>query len=234
MQLPSVMLWGDSIGRGIDFDSVRGRYAVLRENFERVLRRRGVIDIDNRARFGATVTDGLKDYMEADAGEGIVLLEYGGNDCNMPWADVSENPGTLHAAATPLELFEDTLTRFARLVKERGGRPLLVTPPPLIAERFVPWVSQGLNASAILRYLGDVQHVYRWHERYANAVKRVANTLRCGLVDLRDRLLAEPDYPSLVGVDGMHINERGHAVIADALEQLLPEALRADTMPRQK
>lgn len=225
MQLSGVVLWGDSIGRGIDFDSARGRYAVLRENFERVLRRRGVIDIDNRSRFGATVVDGLKDYEASGLTDGTMLLEYGGNDCNMPWDKVSQDPSQQYEAATPLHVFEETLTRFARLVKERGGRPLLVTPPPLVAERFVPWVSQGLDEGTIRRYLGDVQHVYRWHERYSNAVRRVALALRCGLVDLRDRLLAEQDYPSLVGVDGMHITQRGHEVIADALAELLPAAL---------
>ena len=225
MRLPSVILWGDSIGRGIDFDSARGRYAVMRENFEKVLRRRGVIDIDNRSRFGATVVDGLKDYEASGLREGTILLEYGGNDCNMPWDQVSADPSRLYEAATPLRVFEETLAKFVRLIKERGGRPLLVTPPPLVAERFVPWVSQGLNEGAIRSYLGDEQHVYRWHERYANAVRRVAENLRCGLVDLRDRLLAEADYPALVGVDGMHISEQGHAVIADALEELLPALL---------
>lgn len=226
MQLSSLTLWGDSIGRGIDFDSVRGRYAVLRENFERMLRGRGVIDIDNRSRFGATVVDGLNDYQASNLQGGTMLLAYGGNDCNMPWAQVSRDPSRLYDAATPLNVFEETLARFAGLVKERGGKPVLMTPPPLVAERFAAWVSQGLDAGAILRYLGDVQHVYRWHERYANAVRRVATQLRLNLVDLRDALLAHNDYPSLVGVDGMHINEKGHAVIADALTTLLPAALR--------
>ncbi len=225
MQLPGVTLWGDSIGRGIDFDIARGRYAVLRRHFTRLLEERGVIRIDNRSRFGATVVDGLEDYKASGLTEGTMLLEYGGNDCNMPWREVSQEPQRLHQAAIPLPLFEETLAKFARLVKERGGRPLLVTPPPLMAERFVPWVSQGLDDGAILRYLGDVHHVYRWHERYANAVRRVAVQLRCGLVDLRDRLLQERDYPSLMGVDGMHINQQGHIVIADALAELLPGEL---------
>ena len=62
MKYPSLALWGDSIGRAIDFDSVRGRYAVLRQGFYRLLADRGIIEVDNHARFGATVTEGLQDF----------------------------------------------------------------------------------------------------------------------------------------------------------------------------
>lgn len=226
MKYAGIALYGDSIGRGIDFDSGRGRYAVLRTNFSKILKERGIADIDNRSRFGATVTDGLKDYESSvEGGHPYVMLAFGGNDCNMPWELVAREPDRLHDAATPLPLFEATLRRFGERIARGGKTPLLLTPPPLIAERFAAWVSQGLDGAAIQRYLGDVQHVYRWHERYANAVRRVGKSLNCAVLDLRDRLLSEERYPSLVGIDGMHINIEGHQAIAGHMEALLAEAL---------
>ena len=43
-----------------------------------------------------------------------------------------------------------------------------------------------------------------------------------GAILARDLLLAADDYPSLVGVDGMHLNEQGHAFLAEAVEERLP------------
>lgn len=227
MKYPDIALWGDSIGRGIDFDAQRGRYAVMRQHGVKLLQERGIVRIDNRCRFGATVTEGLSDFEQSPAVEaGHVAIAYGGNDCNMPWAEVAQQPDVSHSAATPLPQFEETLRAFVKAVRDRGKLPILVTPPPLIAQRFVAWVSQGLNRQAIRRYLGDIQHVYRWQERYDLAVRRVAQTLRCQLFDLRDVLLASDNYPRLCSVDGMHLNELGHLYVANAVEEALPRLVQ--------
>jgi acyl-CoA thioesterase-1 len=232
VKYPSIALWGDSIGRGIDFDEVRGRYAVLKQTFYRLLEERGIIRIDNHAKFGATVTDGLQDF-EATQGidSGYVAIEYGGNDCNFAWEKAAVNPQGVYEANTPLPLFEQTLRRFVLAVRERGLKPLLVTPPPLYAQRFVAWVSQGLDKANILKYLGDEQRVYRWQERYALAVHRVAAAMACPLFDLRDVFLVYDDFPGLYGVDGMHPNAQAHDLIARAMEESLAGGLITGTCP---
>lgn len=212
-----VALWGDSIGRGIAYDTTRGRYAVMTDHFDRLLAREGSLRIDNHSRFGATIVEGLDDFLAAgDLTASIVAMEYGGNDCNMPWADIANNPNINHLAKVELPVFEEKLAAFVHAVRDRGLRPLLVTPPPLDAQRFVAWVSQGLDAHNILTFLGDVEHVYRWQERYSIAVRRVADTLACSRFDLRDAFLEARDMPSLYSEDGMHPNEKGHRLIADA------------------
>jgi hypothetical protein len=99
---------------------------------------------------------------------------------------------------------------------------VLITPPPLVAERFVPWVSRGLNEENILRYLGDAHHVYRWQEQYGLAVHKVARHTQCKLFDLRAFFLRERVLGDLYCIDGMHPNEEGHRVIYQAVEQMLP------------
>ena len=226
MQYPDIALWGDSISRGIDYDQGRGRYAVMRRHAARILEEKGIIRVDNHSRFGATVEDGLRDFEStAIVGPGHVAIAFGGNDCNMPWEAISEAAGKDHQAAVPLPLFEETLRRFTALAKERGLRPILITPTPLIARRFFAWVSRGLDGAAIRRFLGDVQHIYRWQERYSLAVRRVAMLEGCGLFDARDALLASRHYPALCGRDGMHLNERGHAWLAEAVISALPRLL---------
>ncbi|MHC1786764.1 MAG: SGNH/GDSL hydrolase family protein [Christensenellales bacterium] len=222
MLYQDIALWGDSIGRGIDFDPGRGRYAVLSGAFCKLLEERGILRIDNHARFGATVTEGLEDFeATATLGARCVAIQYAGNDCNLDWAAVAREPSLEHPAKTPLPLFEQTLRRFVARVRERGHLPLLVTSPPLYAQRFVAWVSQGIDKANILGYLGDEQHVYRWQERYAVAVHRVAQDMGVRLFDLRDAFLAAADFPALCGVDGMHPNQAGHQMIAQAVEAAL-------------
>lgn len=212
-----VALWGDSIGRGIAYDIPRGRYAVMSNHFARILNEEGSVAIDNRSRFGATIQEGLEDFLSSEpVSATVVAIEYGGNDCNMPWADIASDPTIMHPAKVELGVFEEKLSAFVLAVRERGLRPLLVTPPPLHAQRFFAWVSQGLNAGNILSFLGDVGHIYRWQERYSIAVRRVADALQCPLFDLRDAFLKDHDMPSLYSPDGMHPNEKGHRLIADA------------------
>ena len=68
-------------------------------------------------------------------------------------------------------------------------RAVLVVPPPIDAEKYFAWVSKNLNPKAILKYLGDVQHIYRWQERYALAVAEIGSKLNCTILNLRDAFL---------------------------------------------
>jgi hypothetical protein len=112
----------------------------------------------------------------------------------------------------------------------------LVTPPPLDAQRFFNWVTKGLDAEAVLRYLVDVQNIYRWQERYAIAVRDVALETGCDIFDLRDVFLARMDVADLISLDGMHPNTKGHMLIAESLLrkdcQYIKPALPSTPVPK--
>ncbi len=219
----SLALWGDSIGRAIGFHEGRGRYAVIKPNYRDMLLGGKVLNILNHARFGATLPEGMEDFEQTpEVDAPVVAIEYGGNDCNFDWASVAADPSLPHQPATPLPQFEDMLRRFIQLVKARGKTPLLITPPPLDAQRFFDWVTQGLNAQAVLQFIGSVQHIYQWQERYAAAIQHVARLARCRLFDLRDVFLASGDIQAHLCRDGMHPNEKGQLLIAEAIRQALP------------
>ncbi len=55
----TIALFGDSIGRGVSWDEGRGRYAVLKEGFDKLMQDAGAVNILNRSRFGATAAEGL-------------------------------------------------------------------------------------------------------------------------------------------------------------------------------
>ena len=220
----TIALFGDSIGRGVTYDEQRGRYVYLKEGFDRLLEQGGLARILNYSKFGAIAEDGLaaletEPTDEADA----IAIQYGGNDCTPDWQAIAQDPLPMHKPRTELSEFEFHLTRFVNKVRQFGKIPLLVTPPPLVAERFVPWVSRGLDADAILRYIGDVHHVYRWQEQYALAVHKVARLTQCKMFDVRAFFLQERHLGSLYCIDGMHPNQLGHKIIQEAVAEMLPQ-----------
>ncbi|MDD4081637.1 MAG: SGNH/GDSL hydrolase family protein [Eubacteriales bacterium] len=223
MTMANIAVWGDSIGRAVGFSDSLNRYAVIKPNYREMLLQSQSVNIINHARFGATLPEGLADFLEAgEVDAQAVAIQFGGNDCNYDWAAVSEYPDQPHSPRTALEAFEKGLRQFVRQVQSRGKIAILVTPPPLDAQRFFAWVTNGLNADAILGFLGDLQHIYRWQERYAAAIHRAALATRSRLFDLRDAFLAADNFPDYLCLDGMHPNEKGQRLIASAIRDALP------------
>lgn len=96
----------------------------------------------------------------------------------------------------------------------RGLVPVLITPPPLLCGRYFDWVCRGRNAENLLRGIGDVEHIYRWEERYARAVTKAAERNVCACIDLRQPFLDAKDFPGLICADGIHPTEAGQELMA--------------------
>ena len=214
-----IVLWGDSIGQGVIYNETRRRYCLAGDRCTNVLRAEGM-QIENNAKMGATITDGYDWFLESDPlPGGILVIEFGGNDCDLDWDAVAADPTVFHDGKTPLPRFREMLELFITEARNRGLRPAAVLPPPLEPERYFRWISQGRDAERIRCYLGDVHHIYRWHERYANAVREVAQQLDCPVIDLRAPFLDARDLPALMCRDGIHPNEAGQRLMAQTAER---------------
>lgn len=222
MNFANLSVWGDSIAKGVVFDEARGRYVVLKENCLSRLNRALGVNVENHSVMGQTSRKGLERMRpEAlKAGE-VAVIEYGGNDCDLDWKAVSEHPEVEQFGNVPVEQFDQNLTEMVRRAREAEMLPVLVTPPPLIAERYFAWVSRGLNAENILKYLGDVEHIFRWQENYAAHVRALSTKLGVRLVDIRSRMLESGRLGELMCVDGIHPNARGHEVIFETVAPIL-------------
>lgn len=217
MSYSEIHIWGDSLARGIVFNEQKGRYAISRERCCDRLAKTIQCKVANHSNMGATVQDGLRLFLQFNPVPGaLCAVEFGGNDCDLDWKYVSEHPEEMIQPHVDLEAFQSTLLEFVRSIRERDMTPLLVTPLPLHAQRYFNWVTRDVNADNVLTALGDVNHIYRWQERYAIAVRNVARISRCKLLDLRDVFLASPNYEHLMCLDGIHPNDDGHRMIADA------------------
>ncbi len=222
-QVQSIGVWGDSVMKGVIYDEEKARYTLLSESGADKASRKLGLRLFNRSRMGCTVTKGLsllkKDLQKAERPCDAALIEFGGNDCDYAWEEVAAHPEAEHQPKTPLPLFVSQLRDMIALVRQKGMEPVMMTLPPIHAQRYFDFFTRGgLSKDNVLAWLGDVQHIYRWHERYNAAVVRVAQACGCPLADVRDAFLAERDYGDLLCADGIHPNEKGHLLMENVLE----------------
>ena len=225
MKLRGLSIWGDSIAKGVVFDEQRGRYAVCRDNCVSRLSRDAGVEVENFSVMGNTTEQGLKRMEGQPLKPGnLAVIEFGGNDCDLDWAAACEHPEVEQRGRVPLEAFGENLRAMVRRVRDGGMIPALVTPPPLVAQRYFDWVSRKLDKARILNYLGDVEHIYRWQERYALMIRRVAARENAMLLDVRDWFLSQARFTDLMCVDGIHPNARGHELLFERFSGLLQKA----------
>lgn len=220
----SVCVFGDSVTRGVVFDSVRKRYTLLCDSFANLISNNFPVSIRNYSKFGCTVTKGLEmmqKHRSELAGFDYTVLEFGGNDCDFNWPEVSAAPERDHRPGTPPDLFEQDYIKMIDEIKQSGSRPVLLTLPPIDAKRYFAWISRGLNPRAILNWLGDVEHIYRWHESYNLAVCRIAKECCAPLIDISSAFLETKNYRDLICEDGIHPNESGHRLISSEISKTL-------------
>mgnify|MGYP002869881186 CR=1 FL=1 len=219
-----IHLFGDSAAQGIVLDET-GNYRVSRKGCIRLLKHAGY-PIRNHAVHGYTIQQGLDSFRKTKTEPGdICVIEFGGNDCDLDWDAVAREPDRFHDGRTPLAGFRVLLKQFVQEARDRKMSPILVTPLPLMSARYYRWVSKNRDAERILAYLRhDPESISRWQERYAIAVRSIAEECGCPLADLRAWMLEELDYPSLICEDGIHPNEAGHTVIAREAMKHFPRA----------
>ncbi len=224
--IDSICIFGDSIMKGVIFDAIRGRYIFLKNSFLNILgMRNSDIKVDNYAKFGCTITVGrqlIEKHASELPGYKYTALEFGGNDCDFDWKAISENPEAIHLPNTPIEEFEKYYSEIIDDVKKAGSTPVLFSLPPLNARRYFSWISRGLNAENILNWLGDEEHIYRWHEMYNLAVLKLSAAKDVALIDIRRAFLETRNYLGLLCEDGIHPNEAGHALISEFIRKSVP------------
>ena len=219
-----VTVYGDSILRGVRFQE--GRYVIDR-SWETLLAERFKLRITNCSRFGNTIRKAMprieKDSETPCGEEAYALLELGGNDCDYDWAAVSDAPEAAHECRTPPETFLSAYRRAIRLLRESGRKVILATLPPVNSELYLRFLCRdGLSRDNIVRWLGDVEHIYRWQESYSAMVERLAREERVPLIDLRSAFLRDLRSPeALLCADGIHPSMQGQSLIFDTLSDFI-------------
>lgn len=224
----SICIFGDSVAKGVIFDQAKNKYRLLKESFANIVQLQQNIAITNYAKFGCTVTAGSTILAKHEANLGrfdYTFLEFGGNDCDYNWQEVAEDPLREHTCHTPAYQFKEQYAAIIERVQRNGGRPILLTLPPIDPKRYFQWISRGLNAKNILSFLGDVDAIYHWQGMYSTMVTELAQSCKVPLIDIRAIFAEQKNYSDYLCEDGIHPNEKGHALISQAIRQAVPSAL---------
>lgn len=216
-----LVIWGDSLARGVIYDEQSDRYRISSCAAVNAVAEATGMEIVNRARMGMTADRGFS-QMETDLARGIAgdaaLIEFGGNDADFDWRAISEDPRTPHRPKTPLAVFEEKLRGMIGLARARGMDVLLCTLPPVLSDRYFAFFSRGgLNQENVLAWLGDKDKIYRYHERYSLLTERLAREYDCRLLDVRSAFLEKWDPHPYYCRDGIHPNDAGQKLITDAV-----------------
>lgn len=223
-----ISVLGDSISKGVVFDGLSSGYRQLGDNYVALLQRRFGFEVDNLSKFGCTITKALRllaFHKDRVARSSYAVVEYGGNDSDFKWEEVSRDPEAVHHPLTDRDLFREEYGRMVDAIKGLGATPILLNLPPIDAGRYFERISQGRSKENILRYLGgDVQYIYRWHESYNMEIQMIAQEKGVPLIDIRSAFLLDRDSRRLICDDGIHPSEEGHQLIAASIGRKIAEA----------
>lgn len=202
-------IFGDSVLRGVIYDDKKQKYtfskAIQWQKIENALN----IEIDNHAKMGATIKDGKKRldrYLANKPDAHMILIEFGGNDCDFDWTRVSEKKSKKHQPKVTIDMFKETLITMIKDIRSKGIQPILMTLPTIDAKRYFNWISKDKkNVKNILYFLGDIEHIYRFHEMYNLAILETAAYLNVNVIDIRKIFLKKGDQlDHLICHDGIH------------------------------
>lgn len=217
----TIVVFGDSISRGVIFDEEKNRHSLLLESFANEVKSQLAAVVHNAAKFGSTLVDGLQ-RLQSDVlakKPDIVLIEFGGNDCDFPWDAVAEDPAAPHVPKNERVAFAEQLRALVDKLTAMEIIPVLVTLPPLDAEKYFRWISKNNERAQenILKFIGNISRIYSWHEQYNAAILHVAEETKTRLIDLRTAFLETDDYTRYICRDGIHPNREGHRIISEKI-----------------
>ena len=221
---------GDSIIKGVlvRSEGERSRYSLADKSIVECCAEKLGGESLNLGKMGCTIEAGeriLDRYLDKMSGAQYVLLEYGGNDSDYNWQEIAESPEKEHFPRTRLEVFEEVYERVICKIKEMGAIPLVLSLPPMDAERYFAFFSQkwedGFRAN-VMRWLGgSTNTIMSGHELYNLATMRIAQRAGAQWIDVTSGLLKGHNFRAYLCDDGIHPNERGQRMIAEAVLQSL-------------
>lgn len=152
----------------------------------------------------------------------MILVEYGGNDCDFNWEEVAAAPEAEHLPKTPLSKFEGMMRGAVKAIKDKGITPLAD-------------VAAAHRRGALYRLDhkdGPVKAEYRQVARRRAHDLPLPGTLfqhhrqdraRDGsfFVDVRSYFLDKHNYKHLFCADGIHPNVDGHELIRVAFGEFM-------------
>lgn len=221
--MSDISVFGDSVLKGVIYEN--NTYKVSKNRFSNICEEVLGVSIENKAKFGSTVGIGKNiiskniDLIKETKSK-YVVMEFGGNDCDYNWTEISENPNKEYNSKSTIIEFIEIYSYLIDELKKIGKEPVLLSLPPIDSVKYFNYISRKLNADNILKWMeGNKQFLTNWHERYNIEVFKLAINNNIPIVDITSKFLEVKDYSKWLCDDGIHPNEEGHKIIAEAIKE---------------
>lgn len=219
--LNKLYIYGDSILRGILLDEENKRYYPMKNNNIKDLEREFPVSIENKSKFGRTIDKGyreIKSMLQKSINCDMMILEYGGNDCDHKWNEIGEEPEKDHLPNTPIEKFENIYFKIISELKSKKIKPIIMSLPPIDSEKYFNWITQNIpNKNNVLKWLKNKQNIGQYQELYSLSAMKVALQTNSFFIDVRSEFLKTNNYSELMSEDGIHPNEKGYNLILNII-----------------
>lgn len=224
----TIAIWGDSIGKGVVTGTSEKRFELVKDNSLALAQKALGFNLINKCVFGNIITKG-KATLEKDLAKGVKadfgIIEFGGNDCDYDYVAICDNPNATYKNRTEFLVFCQCLLDMVLSLRKSGITPVLMTMPPLVADRWLDNICLGHDKNIILNFINSpcpILRLYQTHERYNQAILDCAKKEKVQLIDMRKEFLNYEDFGrSLMCKDGIHPNIEGYAFMAKVWEQQL-------------
>jgi lysophospholipase L1-like esterase len=211
-----IEVFGDSILKGIQINPLNKRYHVDNNIGVDTLSEEFSLSIVNHSKLGCTVTKGkalLDKFLDKNPDCTAIVMDFGGNDCDYDWKAISEHPDGKHEPNTPMKTFVKTYIEIIENIYANGIRPIVTNLPPICPHRYFDWFSKNLDKNNLLKWLEDINVIYRHQESYSHSIEKLAKSTGTMLVDLRGIFLSERNLTRFLCEDGIHPNTEGQKLI---------------------
>lgn len=223
MEKKKIRIFGDSILKGIQLDTKDYRY-VVKDNIDirGICEERG-LEEKNISKFGCTVlkADKMIDrILSKDDNFDYMLMDFGGNDCDFNWAEISNNPNKDHLPNCPLSVFTETYKNLITKIRDHGIIPIITSLPPVVSHLYFDWFCRpGLEKDNVLKWLGTVDEIGNFQQGYSKMVKEIAESEKVNFIDIRKPFESIVKLDDFFCLDGIHPNSKGQQLIGSVLRE---------------
>ena len=212
-----LVVFGDSIVKGVITIPDSGKLFDVTENDSLTLAQKKLgFELDNRSIYGNITSKGLVKLQKFfDKGEtaDFCIIEFGSNDCDYDW-------GTL-IQKVPLADYLENLKQMISLCRANKVTPLMMGLIPYVCDNWFKTIIKGQDEAAILNFLGGTAETLGKNQLiYKNAQ---AEFVKENKVQFLDPWTIFEGHKELMCYDGIHPNEKGYQLLADAWIKFLSE-----------
>lgn len=218
--METVYIFGDSLLRGVMPDEQGLYHSTNSIGFDE-LENRYQICIKNYSMPTFTVKQGwawMQKNMEASGAKpDLVILEFGGNDCDYRWGEMRDSCHRLtEIHRTPIDEFVKVYTDMTEYLADRGIETAVTLCPQFPVGVYLKHlIASGIPEQVIKTYIETPDMVIRDYKAYKSEIVKLAEKKRIPVIDIEKTFAFLTDLEDYYSMDGLHPNEKGYRLIHD-------------------